>query len=100
MVRLLLLAAIALLSNVQSLTSAPAQIYPTRTVRFIVPFGAASGTDITARLFADRLAACWGKPVLVENRPGAAGLDWRLRRRQRRPYASVRARRNLYGASL
>src|SRR5262249_56046012 len=74
MVRLLLLAAIALLGNVQSLTSAPAQIYPTRTVRFIVPFGAASGTDITARLFADRLAARWGKPVLVENRPGGDGL--------------------------
>src|SRR5215467_524317 len=74
MVRLLLLAAIAVLGDVQSLTSAPAQIYPARTVRFIVPFGAASGTDITARLFADRLAARWGKPVLVENRPGGDGL--------------------------
>src|SRR5262245_13912999 len=74
MVRLFLLAAVTLLGNLQSLTSAPAQIYPTRTVRFIVPFGAASGTDITARLFADRLAARWGKPVLVENRPGGDGL--------------------------
>jgi tripartite-type tricarboxylate transporter receptor subunit TctC len=74
MARLFLLAAITLLGNLQSLTSAPAQIYPTRTVRFIVPFGAASGTDITARLFADRLAARWGKPVLVENRPGGDGL--------------------------
>src|SRR6266568_5395845 len=53
---------------------ATAQTYPTRTVRFIVPFGPASGTDITARLFADRLAARWGKPVLVENRPGGDGL--------------------------
>ena len=74
MVRLLLLAAIAVLGDVRSLTSAPAQIYPARTVRFIVPFGAASGTDIAARLFADRLAARWGKPVLVENRPGGDGL--------------------------
>src|SRR5262249_36083175 len=74
MVRLLLLAAIAVLGDVQSLTGAPAQVYPTRTVRFIVPFGAASGTDIAARLFADRLAARWGKPVLVENRPGGDGL--------------------------
>jgi tripartite-type tricarboxylate transporter receptor subunit TctC len=74
MVRLLLLAAIAVLGDVQSLTSAQAQVYPARTVRFIVPFGAASGTDITARLFADRLAARWGKPVLVENRPGGDGL--------------------------
>jgi hypothetical protein len=42
-------------------------------VRFIVPFGAASASDI-ARLFADRLAARWGKPVLVENRPGGDSL--------------------------
>jgi tripartite-type tricarboxylate transporter receptor subunit TctC len=50
------------------------QAFPTRTVRFIVPFGAASATDITARLFADRLSARWGKPVVVENRPGGDGL--------------------------
>ena len=50
------------------------QAYPTRTVRLILPFGAASATDITARLFADRLSARWGKPVVVENRPGGDGL--------------------------
>jgi tripartite-type tricarboxylate transporter receptor subunit TctC len=50
------------------------QAYPTRTVRLILPFGAASATDITARLFADRLTARWGKPVVVENRPGGDGL--------------------------
>jgi tripartite-type tricarboxylate transporter receptor subunit TctC len=48
--------------------------YPARTVRLILPFGAASATDITARLFADRLTARWGKPVVVENRPGGDGL--------------------------
>src|SRR6516165_8077465 len=47
---------------------------PARTVRLILPFGAASATDITARLFADRLSARWGKPVVVENRPGGDGL--------------------------
>lgn len=50
------------------------QAYPTRTVRLILPFGAASATDITARLLADRLSARWGKPVVVENRPGGDGL--------------------------
>jgi len=54
--------------------AAPQQAYPTRTVRLIVPFGAASATDITARLFADRLAARWGEPVVVENRPGGDGI--------------------------
>jgi len=48
--------------------------YPTHPVRFIVSFGAASATDITARLFADRLSARWGYPVVVENRPGGDGL--------------------------
>ena len=50
------------------------QTYPTRTVRLILPFGAASATDITARLLAGRLSTRWGKPVVVENRPGGDGL--------------------------
>ncbi len=50
------------------------QTYPARTVRLILPFGAASATDITARLLADRLTTRWGKPVVVENRPGGDGL--------------------------
>jgi len=40
----------------------------------IVPFGAGSATDVTARLFADRLAKRWGEPVVVENRPGADSI--------------------------
>jgi tripartite-type tricarboxylate transporter receptor subunit TctC len=50
------------------------QTFPTRTVRFILPFGAGSASDATARLFAERLSARWGKPVVVENRPGGDGL--------------------------
>src|ERR1700720_1845073 len=50
------------------------QTYPTHTVRLILPFGAASATDITARLLADRLSTRWGRPVVVENRPGGDGL--------------------------
>jgi tripartite-type tricarboxylate transporter receptor subunit TctC len=50
------------------------QTYPTHTVRLILPFNPGSATDTTARLFADRLTARWGKPVVVENRPGGDGL--------------------------
>src|SRR5262245_49188486 len=50
---------------------AHAQSWPTGRVRLLVPFGAGSATDVTARLFADRLAQRWGQVVIVENRPGA-----------------------------
>jgi tripartite-type tricarboxylate transporter receptor subunit TctC len=51
-----------------------AQTWPTRTVKFIVPFGPGAGADIGARLFAERLAARWGQPVVVENKPGGDSI--------------------------
>jgi tripartite-type tricarboxylate transporter receptor subunit TctC len=48
--------------------------WPQRIVRVIVPVSAGSGTDIAARLFAERLAARWKQPIAIENRPGADGL--------------------------
>ena len=51
-----------------------AEAWPQRTVRIIVPLPAGSGTDIAARWCAERLAARWGKPVIVENRQGSDGI--------------------------
>ena len=48
--------------------------WPSRPVKFLLPLGAGSGSDIGARLFADRLSARWGQPVVVENRPGGDAL--------------------------
>jgi len=48
--------------------------WPQRTVRLLLPLGPGSGTDIGARLLADRLAQRWGQPVVVENRPGGDGI--------------------------
>jgi tripartite-type tricarboxylate transporter receptor subunit TctC len=48
--------------------------WPTRPVRFIVPFGPGSGVDMAARVFAVRLAERWQKPVIVDNRPGPDGI--------------------------
>jgi tripartite-type tricarboxylate transporter receptor subunit TctC len=75
MVRLVVLAAASIAVCLQIGAGAAAQSsYPTHTVRFILPYGAASATDTTARLFADRLSTRWGKPVVVENRPGGEGI--------------------------
>ena len=71
MSRLALVVGFALLAG---LASASAQTYPQRTVKFILPFGPASGTDIAARMVAEKLSARWGKPVVIENRPGGDGL--------------------------
>jgi tripartite-type tricarboxylate transporter receptor subunit TctC len=51
-----------------------AEGWPTRPVRLILTLGAGSGSDIGARLLADRLAQRWGQPVIVDNRPGGDGL--------------------------
>jgi tripartite-type tricarboxylate transporter receptor subunit TctC len=56
------------------LAAATAQTYPQRSVKFILQFGPGAGADITARMLGERLAARWGKPVVVENRPGGDGL--------------------------
>jgi tripartite-type tricarboxylate transporter receptor subunit TctC len=48
--------------------------WPTRPVRFILTLGAGSGSDIGARLLADRLGQRWGQPVVVENRPGGDAI--------------------------
>jgi tripartite-type tricarboxylate transporter receptor subunit TctC len=48
--------------------------WPTHAVKFILTLGPGSGSDIEARLFADRLSKRWAQPVVVENRPGGDGI--------------------------
>ena len=50
-----------------------AQGYPSKPIKFLVPFTAGSGTDIIARTVGDAMSKSMGQPILIENKPGAGG---------------------------
>ena len=67
MKRVLALAALVLACGAQ------AQEWPSRPVRIIVPFPAGGSADLLPRYAGEKLSQQWGQPVIVDNRPGAAG---------------------------
>lgn len=75
--RRLMLATLAALAAAPLLSfAAPAaaqEAYPTRTIRFVVPFSAGSATDTLARVLGEKVSSILGQPVVVENLPGATG---------------------------
>jgi tripartite-type tricarboxylate transporter receptor subunit TctC len=68
-----LLAMAALVAALAAASSAVAQDYPTRAVKIIVPFPAGGSADVLPRIVGEWLSRKWGQPVVIENRPGAAG---------------------------
>jgi tripartite-type tricarboxylate transporter receptor subunit TctC len=54
-------------------TDAPAQQWPQRPIRIVVAFGPGGGSDIVSRIIAQSMQERLGQPVVIENRPGAAG---------------------------
>ncbi|MDB5779516.1 MAG: hypothetical protein JWP93_1881, partial [Polaromonas sp.] len=71
-------AALVAFAGLVAASSAPyaqtaADNWPTKPVTIVVPYSAGGGTDIVARVVAQRLSELWGKPVVVDNRTGANG---------------------------
>lgn len=66
------LAAILIVAAVS--TAATAQSYPTKPIRFLVPFGPGGVGDITARVVAQKIGTSFGQQIVVDNRPGAGGI--------------------------
>src|SRR5260221_14381937 len=63
----------ALISALLVSTTAAAQSWPQKPVRFIVPFAPGGATDIAARMLGEKLTQVWGQSVVIENRAGAGG---------------------------
>jgi tripartite-type tricarboxylate transporter receptor subunit TctC len=71
-VRLGIAALTAALAAIAPDTSAQAQPYPNRPITIVLPLAAGSGMDSLARLYGDQLSQALGKPVIIDNRPGAS----------------------------
>ena len=73
--RAFILCAVALLAlhSPAAISQSSSPAFPTKPVRYVVPFAAGAAPDIVARLLGERLTKAWGQQIIVENRVGVGG---------------------------
>ena len=71
---LLVLAAVGVSWKAGAQAASVEGAYPSKPIRVVVPFTAGSSTDTIARIIGAKLVEKWGRPVVMENRPGAGGI--------------------------
>ncbi|WP_398467340.1 Bug family tripartite tricarboxylate transporter substrate binding protein [Tardiphaga sp.] len=67
-------AAIAMIGTMAIAWPAMAQTYPTKSIKFVVPFAGGSATDAVARILGDHASRTLGQPIVIENIAGASGI--------------------------
>ena len=65
---------VLVLAALAPFSPAQAQPYPSRPITIVVALAAGTGLDIVVRIYAEKLSQTLGQPIVVENRPGSAGL--------------------------
>lgn len=65
---------VCLMAALCAITGALAQTYPTKSIRFIIPFPPGGPRDVQARLIGPKLTEAWGQAVVIDNRAGANGI--------------------------
>lgn len=67
-------AGIAVFCSCTLALAATAPAYPTKPIRMIVPYAPGGGSDIVGRIVGQRMTDALGQPIIIDNRPGAAGM--------------------------
>ena len=62
------------LTALAAASNAPAQDYPRKVIRLVVPYAVGGGTDVIARMLAARMSESLKRVIIIDNRPGANGI--------------------------
>ena len=76
--RAITMSIISAVATLAPLSQASADTWPSKSIKYIVPFAPGGTADGSARILAEELSKRLGQPIVIENRPGVSGMDHRL----------------------